>query len=109
MIDRVWDDNFLNTATKMWSTKSIDSVRQPLLRVEWEFQTLSSLPPFLKCFEAVMNFTRSPCSPVQMLKTLEDFLPDLDGKTLLTSNADNILCHGPLARNNCNPPAAARE
>ncbi len=51
-----------------------------------------------------MNFTRSPCSPVQMLKTLEVFLPDLDGKTLLTSNADNILCHGPLARNNCNPP-----
>ncbi|KAF7306251.1 Elongation factor [Mycena indigotica] len=81
MMGKLWGDNFFNTNTRKWSTKSTDADGKPLDRA---FNTFV-LDPIFKIFDAVMNFKKDAIGP--MLEKLDVKLAnderDLEGKALL--------------------------
>ncbi|KIJ35665.1 hypothetical protein M422DRAFT_69913 [Sphaerobolus stellatus SS14] len=81
MMAKLWGDNFFNSATKKWSTKSTDADGKSLERAFNMFV----LDPIFRIFDAVMNFkkdqTMAMCEKLG-IKLLPDE-KDLEGKTLL--------------------------
>ncbi|KAG8219625.1 P-loop containing nucleoside triphosphate hydrolase protein [Butyriboletus roseoflavus] len=72
LISKLWGDNFFNTATKKWSTKSADADGKPLERAFNMFV----LDPIFKIFDAVMKHKKDQvetmCEKLEIKLTSEE-------------------------------------
>jgi len=92
MMQRLWGENYFNTATKKWSKTGQDENGKPLERAFCTFV----LDPIFKLFDAIMNFKKDKVT--DMLTKLEINLKgdekDLEGKQLLKTVMKKFLPAG---------------
>jgi elongation factor 2 len=92
LMNRLWGENYFNTATKKWSKKSTDENGKPIERAFCVFV----LDPIFKLFDAIMNFKKDKIEEMmtKLEITLKSDEKDLEGKQLLKTVMKKFLPAG---------------